>query len=136
MDARANLPLDAETKVAERPDDHKTELRLWLRMLTCTTLIEGEVRRRLREQFDVTLPRFDLLAQLDRAPDGMTLGELAQMINTEWNPTPCELSVVACKDIEGMRDRRKQATDRESQKSQSAPTPRPVTTSIRTPEVA
>ena len=78
MDDRTIIPLDAETKVAERPDDHKTELRLWLRLLTCTTLIENEVRRRLREQFDVTLPRFDLLAQLDRAPNGMTLGELSQ----------------------------------------------------------
>ena len=78
MDDRTNIPLDAETKVAERPDDHKTELRLWLRLLTCTTLIENEVRRRLRDQFDITLPRFDLLAQLDRTPDGMTLGELSQ----------------------------------------------------------
>ena len=77
MDDRA-LPLDAETKVIERPDDHKTELRLWLRLLTCTTLIENEVRRRLRDQFGITLPRFDLLAQLDRAPNGMTLGELSQ----------------------------------------------------------
>ena len=78
MDDRTNIPLDAETKVAERPDDHKTELRLWLRLLTCTTLIENEVRRRLRDNFDITLPRFDLLAQLDRTPDGMTLGELSQ----------------------------------------------------------
>jgi DNA-binding MarR family transcriptional regulator len=78
MDQTNTIPLDAETKVAERPDDHKTELRLWLRLLTCTTLIENEVRRRLRENFDVTLPRFDLLAQLDRAPNGMTLGELSQ----------------------------------------------------------
>ena len=78
MDERTSIPLDAETKVAERPDDHKTELRLWLRLLTCTTLIENEVRRRLRDKFDITLPRFDLLAQLDRAPNGMTLGELSQ----------------------------------------------------------
>ena len=78
MDDRTTIPLDAETKVAERPGDHKTELRLWLRLLTCTTLIENEVRRRLRDQFDITLPRFDLLAQLDRAPNGMTLGELSQ----------------------------------------------------------
>jgi DNA-binding MarR family transcriptional regulator len=78
MDERTIIPLDAETKVAERPDDHKTELRLWLRLLTCTTLIENEVRKRLREGFDITLPRFDLLAQLDRAPNGMTLGELSQ----------------------------------------------------------
>ena len=69
---------DAETKVAERPADHEAELRLWLRLLTCTTLIEGEVRRRLRDSFDVTLPRFDLMAQLDKAPNGMTLGELSQ----------------------------------------------------------
>ena len=78
MDDRTTIPLDAETKVAERPDDHKTELRLWLRLLTCTTLIENEVRRRLRDQFDITLPRFDLMAQLDRTPNGMTLGELSQ----------------------------------------------------------
>ena len=78
MDQTANIPLDSETKVAERPGDHKTELRLWLRLLTCTTLIENEVRRRLRDNFDVTLPRFDLLAQLERTPNGMTLGELSQ----------------------------------------------------------
>jgi DNA-binding MarR family transcriptional regulator len=78
MDDRTIIPLDAETKVAERPGDHKTELRLWLRLLTCTTLIENEVRRRLRDNFEITLPRFDLLAQLDRAPNGMTLGELSQ----------------------------------------------------------
>jgi DNA-binding MarR family transcriptional regulator len=78
MEDTSIIPLDAETKVAERPDDHKTELRLWLRMLTCTTLIENEVRKRLRDSFDVTLPRFDLMAQLERAPNGMTLGELSQ----------------------------------------------------------
>ena len=78
MDERATIPLDAETKVSERPDDHKSELRLWLRLLTCTTLIENEVRRRLRDEFDTTLPRFDLMAQLERAPNGMTLGELSQ----------------------------------------------------------
>ena len=78
MDDRTIIPLDAETKAVERPHDHKTELRLWLRLLTCSTLIENEVRRRLRESFDITLPRFDLLAQLDRTPNGMTLGELSQ----------------------------------------------------------
>jgi DNA-binding MarR family transcriptional regulator len=72
------IPLDAETKVAEGPEHHADELRLWLRLLTCTTLIEREVRRRLRDRFGVTLPRFDLLAQLDRAPDGMTLSDLSK----------------------------------------------------------
>ena len=78
MNDAATVPLDAETKVAERPADHEDELRLWLRLLTCTTLIENEIRQRLRTEFDVTLPRFDLMAQLDRAPNGMTLGELSQ----------------------------------------------------------
>lgn len=78
MDDNVPIPLDAETKAAERPGDHQDELRLWLRLLTCTTLIEGEIRSRLRENFDVTLPRFDLMAQLDKAPNGMTLGELSQ----------------------------------------------------------
>ncbi len=77
MDIQA-IPLDAETKAVEMPEDHREELRLWLRLLTCTTLIEGEVRRRLRERFDVTLPRFDLMAQLDKMPDGMTLSDLSK----------------------------------------------------------
>jgi len=72
------FPLDAETKAQETPEDHRDELRLWLRLLTCTTLIEGEVRRRLRDRFDVTLPRFDLMAQLDKAPEGMTLSDLSK----------------------------------------------------------
>ena len=50
--------LDVETKVAERPHDHRDELRLWLRLFACKELIESEVRRRLRESFSLTLPRF------------------------------------------------------------------------------
>jgi hypothetical protein len=72
------VPLDAETKAAERPVDHKAELKLWLRLLTCCNLIEAEIRRRLQARFAVTLPRFDLLAQLDKVPDGLTLGETSR----------------------------------------------------------
>jgi DNA-binding MarR family transcriptional regulator len=70
--------IDGETKVLEAPGDHGAELRLWLRLLTCSTLVETEVRRRLREEFDSTLPRFDLMAQLERAKDGMVLGEASK----------------------------------------------------------
>ena len=88
MDDPAIIPLDAETKVVERPGDHQAELRLWLRLLTCTTLIEGEVRRRLRDNFEVTLPRFDLMAQLDKTPGGMTLGQLSsRMMVSNGNVT-------------------------------------------------
>ncbi len=74
------LSLDAETRAAERPEEHKDELRLWLRMLTCTTLVEAQIRRRLRATFNLTLPRFDLMAQLERAPEGLTLGELSRRL--------------------------------------------------------
>jgi DNA-binding MarR family transcriptional regulator len=74
----SSMVLDAETRAQERPADHKAEVRLWLRLLTCATLIEGEIRTRLRHQFEVTLPRFDLMAQLERLPQGMTLGELSR----------------------------------------------------------
>jgi DNA-binding MarR family transcriptional regulator len=80
MDEASAHPLDAETKVSERPSDHKNELRLWLRLFTCKMLVEGEIRRRLRDDFDMTLPRFDLMAQLDKAPTGMKLGELSQRL--------------------------------------------------------
>lgn len=106
------IPLDAETKVSERPDDHKTELRLWLRLLTCTALIEGEVRRRLRDGFAVTLPRFDLMAQLDRAPNGMTLGELSQrMMVTNGNIT----GLVDRLADQGLVKRRPSPSDRRAQ---------------------
>jgi len=80
MDDAIALPLDAETKVIERPSDHKKELRLWLRLFTCEMLVESEIRRRLRDNFDMTLPRFDLMAQLDKAPAGMKLGQLSQRL--------------------------------------------------------
>ena len=80
--------LDSETKVLESPHAHKDELRLWLRLLTCTNLIEAGIRNRLAEHFDTTLPRFDLLAQLERAPKGMTLGDLSRrMMVTNGNVT-------------------------------------------------
>ncbi len=112
MDDRTTIPLDAETKVAERPADHEAELRLWLRLLTCTTLIEGEVRRRLRDEFDVTLPRFDLMAQLDKAPNGMTLGELSQrMMVSNGNVTGLTERLVE----QGLLDRRASPNDRRAQ---------------------
>lgn len=68
--------------------EHPEALRLWLRLLTCTQLVEKQVRGRLREQFDTTLPRFDLMAQLERAPDGMKMNELSRrMMVTGGNVT-------------------------------------------------
>jgi DNA-binding MarR family transcriptional regulator len=104
--------LDSETKAVELPGDHGSELRLWLRLLTCTTLIEGEVRSRLRERFDVTLPRFDLMAQLDKVPEGMTLSDVSKrMMVSNGNVTGLVERLV----VSGHLDRRTSANDRRVQ---------------------
>ena len=106
------MTLDSETKAVELPGDHGSELRLWLRLLTCTTLIEGEVRSRLRERFDVTLPRFDLMAQLDKAREGMTLSDVSKrMMVSNGNVTGLVERLVES----GHLDRRTSANDRRVQ---------------------
>ncbi len=60
-------------------DDHAA-LRLWLRMLASTTHIEREIRTRLRERFDISLARFDYMAQLFRRKDGLTMRELSRYL--------------------------------------------------------
>lgn len=61
--------------------DHES-LRLWLRLFTTTTLVERQLDGALKREFSSTLPRFDLLAQLERAPDGLRMGELSERILT------------------------------------------------------
>ncbi len=68
---------DPETRLH---DAHHESLRLWLRLLTCTLTIERRVRARLRERFAMTLPRFDLMAQLERHPEGLKMGELSRRL--------------------------------------------------------
>lgn len=73
---------------ARAHSEHPEELRLWLRMLTCTQLVEKEIRAGLREQWGTTLPRFDLMAQLERAPEGLRMNELSRrMMVTGGNVT-------------------------------------------------
>ena len=62
---------------ARAHSEHPEALRLWLRLLTCTQLIEKQVRNELRSQFATTLPRFDLMSQLERSPDGLKMNELS-----------------------------------------------------------
>ena len=66
--------LDSESRIKD--DDHLA-LKLWLRLLTCTNLVEGALRQNLRQSFDSTLPRFDLL---DRHPEKLTMGELSRLM--------------------------------------------------------
>ncbi len=76
-DADSTPRLNHETRLHE--DDHHS-IKLWLRLLTCSSLIESRLRGALREEFDTTLPRFDFLAQLERVPEGLTMGELSRRL--------------------------------------------------------
>lgn len=77
MSAPQEAMADHESRAS--PQDHEA-LRLWLRLLTCASLIEGAIRSELRRDFDCTLPRFDLMAQLDRHPEGLRMGELSRRL--------------------------------------------------------
>jgi DNA-binding MarR family transcriptional regulator len=112
MKRPAAAALDAETQLAAAPADHKSELRLWLRLFACSTLIERSIRRRLHRRFGETLPRFDLLAQLERSEGGMTLSELShRMMVSNGNLTALVERLAAA----GLIDRRTAETDRRAQ---------------------
>ena len=107
MNDAAAVP-DRESALAS---DTKLELKVWLRLLTCTTLIEREVRQNLREGFDTTIARFDLLSQLDRAPKGLTMGELSsRLMVTNGNVTGLTDALVR----EGLVSRAPEPGDRRS----------------------
>ena len=59
--------------------DHAA-LKLWLRMLSCTTQIEDRIRKRLRVRFGISLSRFDYLAQLHRHRDGLKMRDLSRYL--------------------------------------------------------
>ena len=99
---------DMESRVE---DDHHQALKLWLRLLACTTRVENQIRSRLRQEFDTTLPRFDLLAQLERHPDGLSMRELSQrLMVTGGNVT----GITDQLEAEGLVAREAHPTDRRS----------------------
>ena len=97
MDNSPSSKISKKLKVNNPSSDHETglnddeqlELRIWLRLLTCTHLIERQVRKNLRDDFETTLPRFDVLAQIDRAPGRLSMRELSKrLMVTNGNITP------------------------------------------------
>ncbi|MDD2873018.1 MAG: MarR family transcriptional regulator [Azoarcus sp.] len=98
--------IDHETRATD--DDHEA-LRVWLRLLTCTNIVESRLRNRLRTGFESTLPRFDLMAQLDRNPDGLKMRELSRrLMVTGGNVTGLTDKLVE----EGLVERRDDPRDR------------------------
>lgn len=106
---------DLESRVEE--GDHQA-LKLWLRLLACTTRVESVIRNRLRSEFGTTLPRFDLLAQLEREAGGLTMGELsARMMVTGGNVT----GIVDQLEAEGLVVRNEHPSDRRAFRVQLTP---------------
>ena len=104
--ALAALRTDRET--IARSEDHRA-LRIWLRLLTCTQMIERVVRSRLRSRYRTTLPRFDLMAQLERHPEGLKMNELSRLLMvTGGNVT----AIVDQLEKEGLVERLDEPSDR------------------------
>jgi DNA-binding MarR family transcriptional regulator len=100
--------LDIETRAHS---DHHDALRLWLRLLSASTRMENEIRSRLRERFATTLPRFDLMAQLERHPRGLKMNELSRrLMVSNGNVTGITDQLVA----EGLVERHAPPDDRRS----------------------
>ena len=100
--------MSTDRETIARSDDHRA-LRVWLRLLTCTQVIERVVRQRLRERFGTTLPRFDLMAQLDRHPEGVKMNQLSRLLMvTGGNVT----AIVDQLEKEGLVERADQPADR------------------------
>ncbi|HLB84916.1 MAG TPA: MarR family transcriptional regulator, partial [Steroidobacteraceae bacterium] len=98
--------------------DHRA-LRIWLRLLTCTQMIERVVRTRLRDRFATTLPRFDLMAQLDRHPEGLLMNELSRrLMVTGGNVT----TIVDQLEKEGLVERLDEPADRRAFRIRLTPT--------------
>ncbi|MDO5667128.1 MAG: MarR family transcriptional regulator [Alcaligenaceae bacterium] len=68
---------DLETRINDSSSD---DLRLVLRLAALNNLIQNELRNRLRLEFDMTAPRYDLLAQLANEPQGLKMGELSERL--------------------------------------------------------
>src|SRR5690349_12283458 len=101
-------PARTDRETIARSDDHRA-LRIWLRLLTCTQPIEREVRSRLRHEFATTLPRFDLMAQLERHPEGLKMNELSRLLMvTGGNVT----AIVDQLEKEGLVERLDEPADR------------------------
>ena len=65
---------------SKKEADSKARLRLWIRLLRASRLIEAVARERLKTQFGATLPRFDVMAALYRTPDGMLMSEISRFL--------------------------------------------------------
>ncbi|MEE8296041.1 MAG: MarR family transcriptional regulator [Sphingomonadales bacterium] len=75
--------------------NNREALRLWLHLITLTTVVEKKIRRNLKTKFETTLPRFDIMATLDRSGQKMTMGDLtSRLLVSKGNVTGVVASLV------------------------------------------
>jgi DNA-binding MarR family transcriptional regulator len=67
-------------EIARTREPRASAVGVWLRIMTCNNIVQSYLRERLREEFGVTFARFDMLAQIDRPPRGVTMGELSKRL--------------------------------------------------------
>jgi DNA-binding MarR family transcriptional regulator len=71
---------EASLAAVAAPPASKDRLRLWIRLLRASRIVENELQGRLKREFETTLPRFDVMAALNRAPDGMLMSDLSRYL--------------------------------------------------------
>lgn len=72
--------MSAPLRSVDASNGSKDRLRLWIRLLRASRIIEAALRERLKAEFDTTLPRFDVMAALFRTPDGMMMSEVSRFL--------------------------------------------------------
>ena len=65
---------------ARRDTDSKARLRLWIRLLRATRVVEAQTRELFKRKFNATVPRFDVMAALSRKPEGMLMSEISRFL--------------------------------------------------------
>lgn len=73
----ASAAIDAGPALSEVRSE-RLEIRIWLRLLSCSTQIENIIKSKMRQEFGTSLARFDVMAQLDRFPQGLTMSEVSR----------------------------------------------------------
>ena len=112
MSVPATKAAPAHTPVTA-PAGSQEDIRTWLQLVKTVLPMEREVNRLFQQEFGQSLPRFDVLSQLERAlPDGLAVGVLAEhLIASAGNIT----RLVSRMADEGLVARRAADGDRRSQ---------------------
>jgi DNA-binding MarR family transcriptional regulator len=93
--------VSGQRRASRRDTGDKQKLRLWLRLLRTSRSIEAELRRRFSAEFATTLPKFDVMAALSRAPNGMKMSELSRhLMVSNGNVTGIVERLVADESVE------------------------------------